>query len=184
MQPKLILLNGPPGIGKSTLSRRYADEHAPALNIDVDRLRDSVGQWQANQEVSMVQRYKFAYAMAEIHLNDGYDVAVADTIQDIQVCERFEAIAAGCGALLCEVVLIAPLDEAIERCKARARRMGYPSGFRTGGTLEQGGKEEMLRRIYCEMLDVVDSRPSTVKIESREGHIEETYQQLLAVTEE
>jgi predicted kinase len=183
LKPKLILLNGPPGIGKSTLSQRYANDHPPALNIDVDRLRDAVGQWQENQDVSMVQKYKFAYAIAEIHLSDGYDVVVADTVEDIRVFERFEAIADKCGALMCEIVLIAPVDEAIQRCKARARRMGYPSGFRTGGTLESGGKEEMLKRIYAEMIGVVNDRPNTVEIRSQDGFTEETYQQLLVAIE-
>lgn len=184
MKPKLILLNGPPGIGKSTLSARYANEHTPALNIDVDRLRDSVGKWQENQDVSMVQKYKFAYAMAEIHLYDGYDVVVADTIEALEVCNRFEAIAEKCGAILREVVLIAPIDEAIERCKTRARSMGYSTGFRPGGTLESGGKEEMLKRIYAEMIEAVNGRPNTVKILSTEGSIEETYQLLLAAVGE
>lgn len=184
MKPKLILLNGPPGIGKSTLSRRYAEEHSPALNIDVDRLRDAVGGWQERQDVSMVQKYRFAYAMAQIHLSDGYDVAVADQIENPKVYERFEAIAKTCGAIMHEIVLIAPLDESIERCKARARAMGYPTGFRPGGSLEMGGREAMLTRLYTNMMGVVDSRENTVKIRSQEGAIEQTYQQLLTAIDD
>jgi predicted kinase len=37
--PRMILLNGPPSCGKSTLARRYAQEHPLSLNLDVDRIR-------------------------------------------------------------------------------------------------------------------------------------------------
>jgi predicted kinase len=44
--PRMILLNGPPSCGKSTLARRYAQEHPLSLNLDVDRIRDLIGGWQ------------------------------------------------------------------------------------------------------------------------------------------
>ena len=44
-RPRLVLLNGPPGIGKSTLSRRYVEAHPGTLDLDVDRLRSFVGGW-------------------------------------------------------------------------------------------------------------------------------------------
>ena len=43
--PRLILLNGPPAVGKSTLAQRYADEHPPALNLDIGRIRSMLGRW-------------------------------------------------------------------------------------------------------------------------------------------
>jgi MoxR-like ATPase len=33
---RLVHLNGPPGIGKSTLAAVYADRHPGTLNLDVD----------------------------------------------------------------------------------------------------------------------------------------------------
>ena len=40
---RLVLLNGPPGIGKSTLSALYADRHPGTLNLDIDSLHRLVG---------------------------------------------------------------------------------------------------------------------------------------------
>ena len=47
---RLIHLNGPPGIGKSTLARRFADEHPGVLNCDVDVLRTLIGGWERDFE--------------------------------------------------------------------------------------------------------------------------------------
>ena len=43
---RLIHLNGPPGIGKTTLARRYAAEHLGVLLCDIDVLRTMIGGWQ------------------------------------------------------------------------------------------------------------------------------------------
>lgn len=41
--PRLIHLNGLPGVGKSTLAERYVDEHPGVLNLDIDRIRQLIG---------------------------------------------------------------------------------------------------------------------------------------------
>jgi hypothetical protein len=43
--PRLILINGPPACGKSTMARMYADGHPLALVLDVDQVRGCLGRW-------------------------------------------------------------------------------------------------------------------------------------------
>jgi 2-phosphoglycerate kinase len=46
----VILLNGPPDIGKSTLARLYARNHALTLVLDIDSIRMSIGGWETTDE--------------------------------------------------------------------------------------------------------------------------------------
>lgn len=41
----LLHLNGPPGVGKSTLARRYVRDNPGVLDCDVDVLRTLIGGW-------------------------------------------------------------------------------------------------------------------------------------------
>ena len=60
--PRLILLNGPPGIGKSVLAQLWADDHPGVLNLDIDRLRVLVGGWRERfAETGEIVRWRWAW---------------------------------------------------------------------------------------------------------------------------
>ena len=42
---RLVLINGLPSTGKSTLARLYADRHPLTLALDLDVLRGMLGRW-------------------------------------------------------------------------------------------------------------------------------------------
>ncbi|MBA8793744.1 adenylate kinase family enzyme [Friedmanniella endophytica] len=43
--PRLIHLNGPPGIGKSTLAALGVERHPGTLDLDADQLHPLIGGW-------------------------------------------------------------------------------------------------------------------------------------------
>jgi predicted kinase len=111
---KLILLNGPPAGGKSTLARRYAADHPPALALDVDHIRAMIGGWRASPgEAGMLAR-DIAVAAARTHLGAGHDVVVPQLVARPGFPERLEALASECGASFREVVLL-PGREVVRR---------------------------------------------------------------------
>lgn len=179
MKPKLILINGNPGMGKTTLASRYIQDYPLALNLDVDILWHMMGRWQEQLEQSQELKYRHAYALADAHLRNGYNVVVADLLETTERHEQFEFIANGHNAEFREVVLISDKDTAIERCKERARRMGYADGFRPGGVLDTHGREAKLAEMYENVLTTLGQRKNSILITPKVGDIETTYRQFL-----
>lgn len=184
MKPKLILLNGNPGMGKSTLAQRYIDEHPMTLNLDIDNIWIMMGQWQASRPHSEVQKMKYAYAIANMHLADGFDVIVPNLIEETDQYEKFQSIAETNNALFKEIVLLSNVDDAVERCKKRAMKMGHADGFRPGGILDTSGRELKLIDMYQNMLAAIATRENIIRIESVDGNIDGTYQHLLLAIEQ
>jgi adenylate kinase family enzyme len=180
-QPKLILLTGPLGIGKSTLSSRYANDNPMTLNIDVDHVWWMIGQWQQTRPESDKQKLKLSALMVESHLEEGYDVIVAQDKFSEDYYLKLDDIVRRTGSILLEVTLICPEDEAIQRCIDRGKRSGYKTGFRPGGILESEGGAGKLRSMYSTMINSVSGRPNMNFIQSEYNNQNDTYRSLLAI---
>ena len=107
-------------MGKSTLARRFADEHALALIIDVDDIRTHLGRWNELEESKVVAR-DLAIAVARDHLVRGFDVIVPQYLARPEFRERLQELADEVGAPFVETVLTEDADAVIERFRARRR---------------------------------------------------------------
>jgi predicted kinase len=113
--PRLILLNGPPGIGKSVLAQLWADDHPGVLDLDIDRLRVLVGGWRERfAETGEIVR-PLALGMASAHLRGGRDVVMPQFLGRLSEIERFEAVAHDSGAAFCQIVLMDTKEHTLER---------------------------------------------------------------------
>ena len=105
---RLILVNGMPGVGKSTLAARYRDQHPGVLCLESDVLRRWIGGDPA--EHAEAARH-LSLALAGAHLATGHDVVVPQLVARLDQLERFEYVAAEAGAELVEILLV---DDAVE----------------------------------------------------------------------
>lgn len=95
--PRLIHLNGPSGIGKSTIAQRYAELRPGVLNLDTDRVVCLIGGWRDTFFETFKAAQVLTVAMAEAHLRTGHDVVMPQLATRVSDVEAFEAAAARAG---------------------------------------------------------------------------------------
>src|SRR5436190_14468810 len=120
MTARLIHLNGPPAVGKSTLARRWAEEHLGTLNCDIDRLRMLIGGWESFDEAAGLIRTA-ALAMITSYLSTGHDVVLPQTVGRHDQLDRFRLAASKAGATYVCVMLTVDPEEAVRRFHERDR---------------------------------------------------------------
>jgi predicted kinase len=175
---RLVHLNGPPGIGKSTLSALYADRNPGTLNLDVDTLHRLVGGWQDEDTDTWPVVWSLVRAMAAAHLDGGRDVVLPQYLAGIAEIASFERLAREHGAGFCEVVLLDDREAAIERFNRRARDSDDPWIRHQHRLIELSGGSEVLGTMYDNLMEIVRLRPAAVVVPSAAGAVQETFELL------
>jgi len=179
--PRLIVLNGPPAIGKSTIARRYVDEHPLALNLDIDSVRRLLGRWQdAPNEAGLLAR-EMTLTMARVHLRGGHDVVLPQYLGQPAFLQQAEDVAAEAGASFHEFVLMDGRDEAVRRFTERTARSTEPTHVDAGRLVEQFGGTDALFAMYDRLLLVISARPRARVVQCPDGAVDEAYREMLAI---
>jgi predicted kinase len=176
--PRLIMLNGSPAMGKSTLALRFVADHPLALCLDVDRVRGLLGRWDEHASEAGRLARTMALAMATVHLLAGRDVIVPQLLGRTDFLERLEQTAVDTGSAFYEVVLSDTLPNALARFAARADDPALREHHRLAEHLAGGvaGVTAMYERVH----DVARTRPRTRVLTTAAGDVEGAYRQLLA----
>lgn len=124
---KLIILNGPAGVGKSTVAARLHSQMPASVLIDIDELRRTIPGYPEKREETLRLAYEYAANAIEDGLKAGSDVIIDKGIYQPEVLDTFISVANKCGANVMEFLLFAEKETVKKRAEER--------GFKPGGLL-------------------------------------------------
>jgi len=153
----------------------YVNDHPLALNLDIDRVRSLLGQWQDHPQESGLLARAVALAAARTHLTSGYDVVIPQYLGRAQFLEQAERLAVETGARFDEIVLLDSKENSLHWFSERSRAAADPAHVEAQEMLDRGGGREELSQMYERLLTVVASRPSAKIVQAQGGQVVATY---------
>ena len=168
-------MNGPPGIGKSTLARRWVADQVTAVVVEIDDLRTSIEGWQSG-DGSRLEARRMAIDVADAHLRSGYDVIVPQYLGRTEYIVELEKTAELAGAAFVEVMLSGDQDGIVARFEQRRAELTGADHPEQEVDDVHAAVAEAIRRLER----VAEERPTTTTIPVHDD-LERTLAELTAI---
>jgi predicted kinase len=175
---RLIVLNGPPGVGKSTVAARYGAEHPGTLVCDIDVLRTFVSGWDADYTGAGARIRPAALAMIGAYLRHSGDVVLPQLLAREEELDRFVSAGTDAGAEVVEVLLAADVETCVRRFAARD--LASPHRRASRAAVDAAGGDGVVREYHAALHAMVARRPWTHVVTAHEGDVDGTYAAALA----
>ena len=150
---RLILLNGAPGVGKSTVASELARTRPLLLVLDVDTVRSLLGPAD-DITASRLAARRLALAMAGSQLRAGEDVVVPQYLGRPDFAAQLESLAAATDARFVEIVLTTTAE------------VGHERFDRRGDVPQLAGADESWAQMHARLGRFLAERPAAVIVDA------------------
>ena len=173
--PLVLHLNGAPGVGKSVLARRWAEEHPGTLLLDVDELRTWVSGWADDFAATGATIRPVAIAMLTAYVGQGRSVVLPQLLAVPAELARFRDAAEAAGGRWVEVLVEADDVDA----RFAARDVDQPHLEAVHRLVARAGPDHV--RSYAERLRALAVEAGdTIRLPTTDGDVEGAYAALVA----
>ena len=161
---KLILINGPTGIGKSTIAQKVHQTLPLSFLLDIDAQRRYISGYKEHRKQSGDLVLKLSLAMIENYLQNGHDVIIDKVFTDSQVSDKFLELGRKYNATVFEFVLNADKETLIARANER--------GYREGSMLTP----DKVPEFWEAMQNYITASPQAVVVDTNAMSIDDTFE--------
>ena len=170
----LVLVNGPPASGKSTIADGLVATRPLALNLDIDVVRGQLGGWLDDPNGAGLAARALATAMIRTHLSAGHDVVVPQFLARVDFIEELERVAAECSADFVEIALVISRSEALAAFEARRLAPTAPTHRDAAQLVDRSGDPDAVGAMYDRFVDLLQQRPNARRVPVTRGDVTAT----------
>jgi predicted kinase len=171
----LVLLNGPPASGKSTIARRFVDSRPLSLNLDIDVVRGMLGGWVDDPQRAGLTARSLALVMAQAHLAAGRDVIVPQFLGRPDYIEQLAGVASRSAATFVEMALWIDRSRAITAFVDRRAAPSAQTHHDAATLVDRSEHADPVGKMDDAFVSVLEQRPATRTVEVISGDIDQTF---------
>ena len=170
--PVLVLVNGPPASGKSTIAARLVAVRPLALDLDIDVVRGLLGAWLDDPTNAGRAARVLATSMARTHLSAGFDVVVPQFLGRPEFIDELESVAAQTGARFVEIGLVVDRPDAIDAFNERRGAPETSAHADAVALVDRSAADDPVGEMYDRYVELLDRRPRAHRIAVVRGDID------------